>query len=138
MVDHERLARILTRVRDDVADLRTSGAAGAGLAEDQVGLRAVKYSFVTAIEGCVRAANHVLSSEGFGTADSNASAMRSLGQHGALDPALADRLAQAVGFRNVLVHEYAQVDDARVIANLSLLDDLDEFVRQLSSWASGR
>ena len=37
-------------------------------------------------------------------------------------------LAAEVGFRNVLVHEYTVVDDARVIAALSELDDLRAFV----------
>lgn len=39
------------------------------------------------------------------------------------------RLAGAVGFRNVLVHEYAVVDDHRVFAALADLDDLRALIR---------
>lgn len=136
MVDAERLARLLARVAADVADLRATRSAD--LLADELRLRAVKYSFVTGIEGCARAAQHVLSSEGMGVPDSNAAAIRMLGDHGVVDVALAGRVSLAVGFRNVLVHEYAEVDDARVVANLSLLDDLDAFVTQLAAWAADR
>lgn len=41
-------------------------------------------------------------------------------------------MAQAVRFRNVLVHGYAVVDDRRVVAYLQQLDDIDAFVAALS------
>ncbi|MBA2769122.1 MAG: DUF86 domain-containing protein [Sporichthyaceae bacterium] len=135
MVDAERLARLLARVTSDTADLRDTAAAD-GLTSDAVRLRAVKYGFVTAIEGCVRAAQHVVSSEGLGMPESNADAVRLLGRHQLVDVTVADSVARAVGFRNVLVHEYADVDDERVVANLALLADLDSFVTQLGAWAA--
>ncbi|MCL9758734.1 DUF86 domain-containing protein [Frankia sp. AiPa1] len=45
---------------------------------------------------------------------------------------LAPSLRKAVGFRNVLVHDYIAVDDEIVVARLNALDDLDEFVRQIA------
>ena len=135
MVDAERLSRLLARVRADVNDLRDAAERG-GLDEDRIRLRAVKYSFVTAIEGCTRAAQHVISSEGLGMPQSNADALRLLGENGVIEPDLAEAIARAVGFRNVLVHEYADVDDAVVVANLSLLPDLDAFAVQLAGWAA--
>lgn len=135
MVDAERLSRILARVSSDVAELRAT-ARGEGLRADAVRLRAVKYGFVTAIEGCARAAQHVVASEGLAMPESNADAVRVLGRHGLIDAEVAESVARAVGFRNVLVHQYAEVDDSRVVANLSLLDDLDAFVSQLGAWAA--
>lgn len=41
---------------------------------------------------------------------------------------------RAAGFRNILVHQYADVDDARVAANLDRLTDFDEFVTQVGNW----
>lgn len=137
MVDAERLSRLLARVSADVADLRGT-AAGTDLTDDQIGLRAVKYSFVTAIEGCTRAAQHVISSQGLGMPQSNADAMRLLAKSGVLEPELAEALARAVGFRNILVHGYAEVDDSVVVANLALLGDLEAFVIQLAGWAANQ
>lgn len=44
-----------------------------------------------------------------------------------LDPALASRLAAATGLRNVLVHDYLDIDENVVWGALGLLDDLREF-----------
>ncbi|MBY3553939.1 DUF86 domain-containing protein [Modestobacter lapidis] len=99
-------------------------------------LRAIKYGFVTAIEGCVRAAQHVVASEGLGMPESNADAVRLLGRHTIVDAATAESVAVAVGFRNILVHEYAEVDDRRVVANVELVGDLDAFAGALARWAS--
>lgn len=135
MVDAERLSRTLARVSSDVAALRAT-ARGTDLRADAVRLQAVKYGFVTAIDGCARAAQHVVASEGLAMPESNADAVRALGRDGLIDAELAESVARAVGFRNVLVHQYAEVDDSRVVANLSLLDDLDAFVSQLAAWAA--
>lgn len=68
MVDAERLARILSRVSADVTSLASTRTEG--LESDDLSLCAVKYTFVTAIEGCMRAAQHVLSLEGLGVPES--------------------------------------------------------------------
>lgn len=41
-------------------------------------------------------------------------------------------MAQAVRFRNVLVHGYAEVDDVRVVGFLAELADIDSYVEALS------
>lgn len=136
MVDEERLGRILTRVTADIADLRSTAADDSGT--DPVRLRAVKYSFVTTIEGCLRAAQHVVSSEGLGLPENNADAVRLLGRRGLVNVEVADSVARAVGFRNVLVHQYADVDDDTVLANLALLADLETFVVELGRLVAER
>jgi uncharacterized protein YutE (UPF0331/DUF86 family) len=49
----------------------------------------------------------------------------------------AESVAKAVGFRNVLVHEYTDVDDERVRDNLQRLDDLEAFVSHVAAWSGG-
>ncbi|MGH3854484.1 MAG: HepT-like ribonuclease domain-containing protein [Pseudonocardiaceae bacterium] len=58
----------------------------------------------------------------------NGDAIRLLGSHGVLPADLADRLRRAVGLRNVLVHDYVDVDDDIVLERLANLADLDDFV----------
>jgi len=55
-----------------------------------------------------------------------------LAEHRVLDADLAGRVRQAVGFRNILVHDYIDVDDAVVVARLADLSDLDDFVAALA------
>lgn len=134
MVDADRVARLLRSITDDLAVLRAEAGAGAERRADPLWMRGVKYVFVTAIEGCVDVAQHVCSSEGWGPPRDNADAVRTLGRHGVLDAALADRVARAVGFRNVLVHDYVDVDDQVVLARLDDPSDLAGFVAAVARW----
>jgi uncharacterized protein YutE (UPF0331/DUF86 family) len=133
MVDAERLARVLTRVRQDLARLHRYAEADPNeLVRDEIRLGHLKYLFVTLTEGCVDAAQHVCASEGYGPPDSNPDAMLVLARNDVLQEDLGRTMADAVRFRNVLVHLYADVDDARVVANLDLLDEVERFVAALA------
>ena len=74
--------------------------------------------------------------EGWEPPADNGGAIRLPGDHGALPSQLA-RLRKAVGFRNVLVHDYIEVNDDVVIARPKDLDDLEEFVRGIARYVSG-
>ncbi len=135
MVDSRRVRRLLQRISEDVSYLDTRAADDrVALAADFDRLAAVKYVFVTAIEGCLDVAQHLCSSEGWGPPESNADALRLLGFHGVLDVDLTETMARAVGFRNVLVHGYTDVDDRLVVGYLDRVGDLEEFVRLVASW----
>ena len=134
MVDELRVLRLLRSVTDDLAVLREEAAADHRRRADPLWLRGVKYTFVTAIEGCVDVAQHLCASEGWGPAQNNADAMRVLGRHGVLPTELAARLAGAVGFRKVLVHDYVDVDDGVVLARLQDPSDLGAFVAAVTAW----
>lgn len=134
MVDEARVARLLRSISDDLSVLRGESGAGPERRADPLWMRGVKYLFVTAIEGCVDVAQHVCSAEGWGPPSTNADAIRLLGRHGALPAELADAIARAVGFRNVLVHDYVDVDDRIVLARLADPSDLDRFVSAVAEW----
>jgi uncharacterized protein YutE (UPF0331/DUF86 family) len=71
-------------------------------------------------------ADHVIASEGLPQPTSFADSFVALAEAGWLAPDLARSLADAARFRNLLVHQYADVDDERVVDVLrSRLDDLD-------------
>lgn len=53
---------------------------------------------------------------GLGSPPTYADAFRSLARAGLLDAELGERLARAAGFRNLVVHAYADLDLARVHA----------------------
>lgn len=134
MVDAERLHRVLRRIADGLGRLRGYAAADPkALLGDEVRLGHLKYLFVTTIEGCIDAAQHVCAADGLGPPANNADAVRVLGRHGILSLELAEEVARAVGFRNLLVHGYADVDDRRVVANLGRLDDLERYVDALAA-----
>lgn len=137
MVDEGRITRLLRSVSDRTARLRD--AAATPVAErGPLWLDGVKYLLVTAVEACIDVAQHIGSSESYSAPDSNADAVRTLGQHGVLDLELAQSMARAVGFRNVLVHQYITVDDTVVLGALDRLGEFEAFVTQVSRWMLGR
>jgi uncharacterized protein YutE (UPF0331/DUF86 family) len=133
MVDEGRAARLLRGVADRIHRLNEA----ADHRDDDpssLWLDGVKYLFVTAIEGCVDVAHHIASSESWRAPDNNAGAIRLLGERNVIDADVTVSVARSVGFRNVLVHQYAEVDDAIVIDALDRLDDLRAYVSQVSAW----
>lgn len=81
-------------------------------------------------------AQHICAAEGWGPPTDNGDAVRLLGDHGVLAPALARSIRQAVGFRDVLVHEYIRVNDDIVTDRLKALGDLENFVSQVAAFVT--
>ena len=61
-----------------------------------------------------------------------------LGELGVLPPEFAAHLAPLAGFRNILVHEYLEVDWREVYRNLQQLDDLARFADGVRQWLRER
>lgn len=139
MVDEVRLARLLQRLGEQVSHLRARAAEDpAALRQDEARLSGTKYRFVTSIEAVLDVAHHLLASELWGPAEDSAAAVRLLARHEVIDDELAQRLGAATGFRNVLVHGYAEINDERVVANLDRLGDFDAFTEQVRRWVAAR
>ncbi len=100
------LDRVATYLPTDAADLRPLSAE-----TDAVVLhlwQAVQVVIDLAVSSCVRL--------GLGSPSTYADAFRALGTAGVLDRDLAERLSRAAGFRNLIVHAYAELDLTRVHA----------------------
>jgi uncharacterized protein YutE (UPF0331/DUF86 family) len=137
VVDPERIDRLVDRLVSDVASVRELTARG-DLAADDVALAAAKYRVVVVVEGAARIAQHIVITQGWPVAESNADAFRRLGSEGVIPFELAERLALAVGFRNLLVHRYDDVDDDRTVENLSHIGDFQEFAAHIADWVGER
>ncbi|MDN5860578.1 MAG: DUF86 domain-containing protein, partial [Pseudonocardia sp.] len=62
---------------------------------------------------------------------------RVLAEVGVINNALADRLVSLAGARNLIVHLYAEVDDARLARSIADggLDDLSSFAARIAALA---
>jgi len=89
----------------------------------------VLFNLMQAIQGCVDLAAHIVSDEGYGMAGSMNEFFYLLRERGLITVDLQERLIKAVGFRNLVVHEYAKLDLNQVYdiaAHGS--KDLEEFI----------
>jgi uncharacterized protein YutE (UPF0331/DUF86 family) len=139
MVDPLRLRALLERLGDEVADLRRLARYDAdALLADRDKLKSVKYGFVVAIEICIDAGQHVIASEGYRAPLNYGEVFAVLAEHGHLPDDDVPTFVAMAGFRNLLVHGYADIDDRRVVDTLhNHLDDFERFRRALAASAAG-
>jgi uncharacterized protein YutE (UPF0331/DUF86 family) len=88
-----------------------------------------------AVQVCVDVANHIIVMDKTPPPPSMAGAFRKLVPLGILNMEIAQSLSSAVGFRNLAVHEYENVDYDRVYSyirnNLGIFED---FARSILLW----
>lgn len=126
MVDPARLRRLLGRIADRRERLASYGREDRErYLGDEEAVAASKYLLITAIEDVLSVANHIVASEGWRSPADYADAFEVLREHGVVVRDLAERLGSMARFRNLLVHVYAEVDDARV--HRFLAEDLGDF-----------
>ena len=94
---------------------------------------ALRYGMLETIQIVIDTACAIVSRDNLGYPKTYADCLHVLGQADYLDDALAARLAQAVGMRNILVHEYLDVDDALLFGALDHLDDLRDFAAAIAA-----
>lgn len=98
-------------------------------------MKSVKYSFVVAIEVCIDICHHVIAARSLRAPDTFADAFRVVGEAALIARDQVDDLADMAGFRNLLVHGYARVDERIVLTILrSRLDDLDRFSQSAATF----
>jgi len=89
----------------------------------------VLFNLMQAIQGCVDMAAHIVSDEGYGMAGSMNDFFYLLRGRNIIDVDLQEKLISAVGFRNLVVHEYAKLD-MNLVYDIAThgINDLESFV----------
>jgi uncharacterized protein YutE (UPF0331/DUF86 family) len=97
--------------------------------------RIVERTLQMAIEVCVDVVNHVIADRGLRVPGTYAEAFEVLGEAGLLDRLQQEAMTRMSKFRNVLVHDYARVDPAIVVAILrEYLGDFSSFRTAALKW----
>ena len=79
------------------------------------------------------AANHIVADQRLGLVEEYLDAIRLLGENGYLSVELAQKLLPMAGLRNLLVHDYLEVDRNRLYDLLrDHLDDFEEFATHIA------
>lgn len=102
------IERCLARVREEY------GADGEGLATDVRRQDALVLNLLRACETTIDLAMHLVRREALGVPQSSRDAFALLAEAGAIEPALAAALQRMVGFRNLAVRRYQELDLAIV------------------------
>jgi uncharacterized protein YutE (UPF0331/DUF86 family) len=90
--------------------------------------KAIERTLQVAVEACLDVARRIIALEGFRYPTDNRDAFRVLAEEQILPQALLNPLLEMAGFRNLIVHDYAKIDDAIVYGILmKRLGDFDAF-----------
>ncbi len=98
----------------------------------------VERNLEIAAQCCLDIAHRIISLERARKPVDYYDAILRLGELGVLPPEFALRLAPLAGLRNILVHEYLQLEWDEVYRNLHHLDDLERFAELVRAWMRKR
>ena len=136
MVDADSVYSKLGRLDSLLAvleDVRTRGER-AVVSDVHVQLEAER-ALQVSIQICIDLGAHLISELGLKPPEDYQSVFASLAQAGVIEPDLAARLADAAGLRNLLVHDYGEIDHQRLWGTLGELDALRDFAKAVEAVA---
>ena len=92
----------------------------------------ILFNLQMAIQNCIDVAAHIVSEEGLGIAGSTNELFYFLEENGVINALLTEKMTRAVGFRNLLVHEYIGLD-LQVVYRVAREDivDLEVFMQTI-------
>ena len=128
------------RVAKDIADIAIArGELERLLAVDQMtfladsrNVFAMRYLIIQAVEAMADLCQHILARSRGIPCDGYIDCIVKAGEHGIISVALAERLRRLAALRNILVHRYWSIDDARVyVETQANLSDLTAFGEEI-------
>jgi uncharacterized protein YutE (UPF0331/DUF86 family) len=94
----------------------------------------VERRFETATQASIDIASHVVASEGFREPDSYGELFIILAEEDICSTETAERMREMAGFRNVLAHDYAEIDDDRVYDHLQDVEHFRTFAEEIGHY----
>ena len=92
----------------------------------------ISFNLHTAIQNCIDIAAHLISEEGLGVPGSVSEMFYTLEENEFLSAEMTEKMIKAVGFRNLMVHEYGKIDLKRVFkVAQENVDDLKGFLVEI-------
>jgi uncharacterized protein YutE (UPF0331/DUF86 family) len=131
----EKIARKLKFMQEYVSFLRRYKDISKQELEKNYELKsAIERNFQIAIEACLEIGEIIISKENLPRPEDYKSVILALGTHGMLPRHFAEEFSGVAGFRNILVHCYAEVDTKKLCEFLKKLGDFDKFASAIAKY----
>ena len=89
----------------------------------------ILFNLQMAIQNCIDIAAHIISDEGLGVPGSANEMLYLLEDSGYVGHGLTEKMVKAVGFRNLIVHEYGKIELKQVFKFVHTdIEDLSEYI----------
>jgi uncharacterized protein YutE (UPF0331/DUF86 family) len=114
-VDKDKIAQRISEIQSAISSLERYAKMGeAEFLGDDEKIAAAKYHLIAIIEGCISICTHISVKELHKVPDGYATCFKMLADNKVLSKTLASNLARMVGFRNLLIHRYWNIEDKKV------------------------
>ncbi len=128
MVDREKVEQRLFKLEQSVRKLKEIASQSWNQYAASEALRdRAERNLQVAAQACIDIANHIIADKGFRTPQGYGESFTVLQQEGIIPAVLAEKMKLIAGFRNILVHDYLEIDNQIVYSSLSHLDDFLQF-----------
>lgn len=94
----------------------------------------LRYGIFESIQVVIDIACHLVSKYNLGSAKSYVACIEILQKYAYIDERLAKSLVAAVGLRNLLIHEYIQIDVEKLYGFLEYVDDFSRFIKSVREY----
>jgi uncharacterized protein YutE (UPF0331/DUF86 family) len=130
VVDRERIERRLMKLEQTVRKLKEIATYSWEDYNQNEGLKdRAERNLQLAAQSCIDLANHLIADLGFRSPLTYAESFTVLREEGIISPDLAETMQKIAGFRNILVHDYLEIDQQIVYTTLNKLQDFREFAQ---------
>ena len=96
----------------------------------------VERNLEVAIQSCIDIANRIISLDELEKPKDYYGSITRLGEESILPHDFAQKFAPITGFRNILIHEYLDIDWDEVYKNLQKIDQFYKFMDYIKEWLS--
>lgn len=136
MVDREVVERLLGLLEGYVNDLKS--AQGINFADYTADIRTKRFverTLQIAIEATLDLGYHLIADEGFREPEDNKDVFKVLAENRIIDVSLLESLQPMASFRNLIVHDYAKIDDEIVFGILQRrIADFTAFAQRIADY----
>lgn len=134
-LDNVTLYKLLSYLNDMIVGLEEKKVTTKKLSTDEDLMFSVEHRLHTAIDAVINISEHIIAGLNLGHVDTAKDAIKLLAKHKIIPQNLGNKLGKAADMRNILVHQYFEVDVKEVaIASTENLDDLRDFTKVISEF----
>jgi len=92
----------------------------------------ILFNLQMAVQNCIDIAAHIISEEGFGVPGSNNEMFYLLEENQYLSTEITEKMVKAVGFRNLIVHEYTKIEIKQVYETArNDINDINNYLKEV-------
>ncbi len=135
MVDRETVEKRLFKLEKSLRKLRELSKFSWGEYIKDEGIRdRAERNLQIAAQICIDIGSHIIADREYRPPCSYGDIFMVLAEEGLLSETLANTMKQIAGFRNILVHDYLEVDPKIVFDSLKRIDDFKQFAKYTLTW----